>query len=131
MHFEADGTDSPGVQGRELASIDWGNVGCTISACARGLNPCHVREIGKLTRRSKPSDEARKVIAITCEQRRARRMLDDESVGHHLEELVARDLLDYRKATLENFYQPRHHIIAVNGKAPRRDSGAGNIDSER
>ena len=91
MHLEADCVDSTGIQGREPARADWCDVGRAISACARGLDPCHVREIGKLTRRSKRGDEAGKVITIPCEQRRARWMLDDEGVGHHLEELLAHD----------------------------------------
>ncbi len=131
MHIDADAPDIASIKRRKLVCFDGRGVGGMIGTCARRIEPRHVRKIGNFTRRFECGDEGGKFVAIGGEQGRARRLLQHEDPRHRCEEFFAYDFLDHREAALECFPQAHHYIVAVDGKAPRRNCRIVSSDAAR
>jgi hypothetical protein len=96
----------------------------------RALKPRHVCKIGS-PRAGSNGDESGKIVAISCEQGRTRRLLLHEDPRHRCEEFFAYDFLDHGETALECFHQARHNIVAVDGKASSRNCRIMRSDAVR
>ncbi len=105
MDFDADVSESLAIERRKVARPERRGVGRVIGACPRGLEPRCVCKIGNFACRLERGDERRKVVAIGCEQGRARRLRYHEDSRHRGEEFLAYDFLDDGETALERLHQ--------------------------
>ena len=124
-------TYSLGIEHSKSAWVGRHGIGCVIGAGARSFEARDIGEISDLARRLECSNEVGKLIAISRQDRRARRSLRNESPRHHDEKLCADNSLDHGKPRPQRFDQAHDHIVAVDCKAPRRRSGAFGGDAAR